>query len=507
MTTSPLTQQQIEDMIATGAARAVAAYAAQQTQATSASTPPADEDKPPGTPPKPIDLAESDEDSDDDSGDSNSKKFKPGRVTFLLNKTNFKEWKKVMISTLMAKSMWKYVRPKDPRKATKQQHLNIILQLQAGLTEDGVTSLGNHNHNGHTAWETLCSSMEKENDNTHFERITELTALRLADDGDLDEHNTKFFALLDHIDSTDGDMNPEEWKRMFRCIMYLASLPPRFETFKRLWMTRIKKPGVTAKTLRSEAFSDTYMQSGSRAPTIQASQTANFAAQNSTQPQYDKKPKNKGYASDGTCLHVGHNKEDCYQLYPSKMPEWKRMQLAERKAKRDKSQVTSSANVAVSATTPMFTPAWIAIIANAAIQMRTPSQWVIDSGASRHITGDKSALTNLHSVPSNAIVSAGGHKIVATQAGDLHVCLSLQGNIVRFTLHEVLYSPDIGQSLISMRLLRDVGIKSLVDDHCELIKDGKSLGYVKHVNNVFPVTLLPNDTAAHSALPSSGQRF
>jgi hypothetical protein len=440
--------------------------------------------------------------SEDESSD-----IKITKVSFPLDEHNFKSWKAVIQLILDGKDLWHFIDPKlkkhEHMEPSRRQNLAIMTQLITCMKPNQIQYLGT-SKDARQSWASLLEAKESESGISQYNRIVEANTMRMGDNGNFEEHNTKFFDLLSDIDQADEGMDAADWKRILRAVMYLSSLPPRFDTFKRTMMQNVDSKKWTAEALRNRARQDNAIQSTHNSMLIEAAQTASFAAHRSNQLRPNKKTRTRFRDEKGNCLHVGHNKDTCYDLHPELRPEWKKHQLEN--AHQGKPSDNVAANTAVSNQPRNYTTAWTAITANVAAQTSAQDQWIIDSGASRHMTGNRGWLTNLHTIPPSTIEGCGGHKVIATEAGDLNVRLSLQGNLVKFTLNNVLFSPDMAQNLISMRLLREVGIKSLVEDHCELIKDGKSLGYIEHVNNVFPVTLIRDDPdVAYSAIPTNKQ--
>jgi len=75
------------------------------------------------------------------------------------------------------------------------------------------------------------------------------------------------------------------------------------------------------------------------------------------------------------------------------------------------------------------------------------NSWIIDSGASHHMTYTKNALTNLRTLPYPSLITLpNGYKVKVTEIGD--VCLSST-----LTLYKVLFIPSFKFNLISVHCL------------------------------------------------------
>ena len=79
--------------------------------------------------------------------------------------------------------------------------------------------------------------------------------------------------------------------------------------------------------------------------------------------------------------------------------------------------------------------------------MLTAGSWIIDLGASHHMTYDKTYLTNIKTLPYSFLISLpNGYKVEVTQVGD--ACLNLV-----LTLSKVLFVPSFKFNLISVHFL------------------------------------------------------
>lgn len=74
--------------------------------------------------------------------------------------------------------------------------------------------------------------------------------------------------------------------------------------------------------------------------------------------------------------------------------------------------------------------------------------WIIDTGASRHVTGELSCLVNIHDVPVVLVGLSDGQIVVANKEGSIHP----SDNIY---LQHVLYVHELNCSLISISQLSD----------------------------------------------------
>nr|GMD52343.1 Retrovirus-related Pol polyprotein from transposon TNT 1-94 [Ipomoea batatas] len=74
--------------------------------------------------------------------------------------------------------------------------------------------------------------------------------------------------------------------------------------------------------------------------------------------------------------------------------------------------------------------------------------WIIDTGASRHVTGDSTWMTNAKDIFHCHVGLPNGKTVVATQEGSVRLT-------DKITLNQVLYVPSLSCNLISVSLLND----------------------------------------------------
>jgi len=90
-----------------------------------------------------------------------------------------------------------------------------------------------------------------------------------------------------------------------------------------------------------------------------------------------------------------------------------------------------------------------------ASQQASITDWIIDSGASRHLTANKVLLEDYTNISATAIMIGNGKEITAVGEGNITIPTA-SGSIF---LAKVLYVPDIGSNLISVASIVDQGFR------------------------------------------------
>jgi hypothetical protein len=120
------------------------------------------------------------------------------------------------------------------------------------------------------------------------------------------------------------------------------------------------------------------------------------------------------------------------------------------------------------------------------------SGWLIDSGATHHITNDKSLLVNYHEIDRQSINGVSQHGTVyAIGEGDVKLSVNMNGKVKRVRITSVWYVPGAQKNLLS--------VSALMDKECELVfKNRKcvvSLNGVEMFTAPLKSKLFPLDTA------------
>jgi hypothetical protein len=84
--------------------------------------------------------------------------------------------------------------------------------------------------------------------------------------------------------------------------------------------------------------------------------------------------------------------------------------------------------------------------------------WIIDSGATNHLTFQKHLLVNFDEKFSDFIEIADGSKVKCSGRGDIEIMLKGNDRDIQWSLRNVLYVPQINANLISVNKLTRGGL-------------------------------------------------
>lgn len=134
------------------------------------------------------------------------------------------------------------------------------------------------------------------------------------------------------------------------------------------------------------------------------------------------------------------------------------------------------------------------------------SSWILDSGATRHITNNKSLAEEVNKAETETVLTiANDDKIKLSETGK--VKLVSGGKKKRVTLNKVLYAPKFASNLLSLVKIVDTKSTILFTQRKAIIRDpnGKKRLIVPRVGNLFVVDQQRNGNALQAAELNSRQ--
>ena len=194
------------------------------------------------------------------------------------------------------------------------------------------------------------------------------------------------------------------------------------------------------------------------------------------------------------CKRMGHTQENCYSLhgFPDKVAQVSRSEKAESKFSDEEYQEylklksERPSNQAQSSSVPCFSTACISQ------SIEGPSPWILDSGASDHISGNKSSFSSfsLPKIP-HLVTVANGSKVASQGSGQVSLSPSLK-------LNSVLFLPQCPYNLISLsQLTRSLNCSVtftansfVIQEHGtgRLIGEGRESRGLYYLESSFPVS-------------------
>lgn len=129
----------------------------------------------------------------------------------------------------------------------------------------------------------------------------------------------------------------------------------------------------------------------------------------------------------------------------------------------------------------------------AARDTRSSESWVIDTGATHHMTGDASGLVAMRKSPIKSIVFGGGQEVAVLGQGDRPVTSVVRGKRHNITLRGVLLLDKMIFNLLSVPTMATKGFRvSVVGDSCVVEDDGEEIVVAPKIDGLYQACL-PSD--------------
>ncbi|GAB4815364.1 hypothetical protein N2152v2_002410 [Parachlorella kessleri] len=360
-----------------------------------------------------------------------------------LDVDNYATWSIRMRALLISKGLWAAVESNTPNGDQDQKALaKIILSVKDHhLATVGTCATAKE------AWETLKATYEAKSNARKLMLRRELTQLKMKPAEPLTVYAARAKDLQAQLGSAGDQVRDQEI-----ALQFLAGLPPAFSMIS------------------------TVLTSGDRELKIEEMLPKLLPVEQLAQPErpeeaalFAKRRNGNGFPGHGrnngspgkqgretrTCFYCGkkgHISRDC------------------RKKKSDEAGSKSSQQ------RPQFSALALAACSSAAGHSTNDSQqvrWVLDTGASRHITGNRSIMSNLRPVEEPVTITFGnGGTGQAAATGE--VLLHTADN--EFLLTDVLYIPEASENLISVRHATRYGLDfKFCHDRCAIGRDGRTV--------------------------------
>ena len=124
-------------------------------------------------------------------------------------------------------------------------------------------------------------------------------------------------------------------------------------------------------------------------------------------------------------------------------------------------------------------------LTSASSQDKGHQLWYIDSGATKHMTSNKSLFVNYVQYPQPTEIFLGDDRAIkALGEGKVRLEFHDGSNVRAMGLYNVLYVPDIAKNLVSVSTMTQKGAEVLFEnDKCYVTKDGKTINIGRLLNN------------------------
>lgn len=359
----------------------------------------------------------------------------------LLSKDNYDTWCMQVEALLTKNDLWDYVdgTNKMPTtgadvktewlKADKKAKSELIMAIQPSELKQvrGCET-------SRAVWLKLESIYASKGPARKATLLKQLILQRLEDGGDVKEHMATFFDAVDKLENMNVQIHGD-----LMSIMLLYSLPSSFENFRCAIESRDELP--TAEVLKVKIVEENEARKHASGSVVTAMAAGN---RGNVHQHFYKRGKGKDLKNNIKCFKcgtVGHKANVC-PMKKTDDGQWKSKQS---KNGFDKSyvathMVTANVNSVYCAKTETASRAWI-----------------LDSGCTRHLCGDKNLFKTFIATSKTKLNLASQASAEVKGKGVVHVSVANDSGDELVEFKETLYVPDLRTNLISVAKITDKG--------------------------------------------------
>lgn len=137
------------------------------------------------------------------------------------------------------------------------------------------------------------------------------------------------------------------------------------------------------------------------------------------------------------------------------------------------------------------------------------SDWIVDSGATAHMTNDNELLFNKHKITNKEVIVANKTKIPVKCAGDVKLSCNAGNRQINAVVKNVEHVPDLCANLLSVRQMTKIGNKVVFEnDDCKIFDNERQLiATATAINDLYRLNFdsinIPNESDSAMAVVSN----
>lgn len=434
-------------------------------------------------------------------GQDGPNSFRPEIRAAVLTDSNYTSWKIVMQTILEARGLWKYCVEKlssDTKNAEAKALMFTAMNAQQIMATGSCET-------AHDLWMKIQENNQGAEQLLRNNALAEFLGIKYRPGESIIQYCGRFEVALGRVLATGKQVDDETRFWAFR-----KTLPKDIRVSINTWSTANPRGEINEliSHLKMEFHEDQdlkdqpnavalYSNYGKQNPKYKPNPGArppqgNRQNQNNSSKTDESKPSRGKVITCTYCKHPGHVFKECRKL---KADNDRKKKLAN-KGKNDRTKEN---------------PQFMLMAEESGNELSNPHSWVIDSGASRYMTGQEDILQNFKFFehPVNILLGDGG-AIEAIGRGDYY--FQSEGGVG--ILGDILWVPDMKQNLISVKQSMERGHRVIFNDNqASIMKDDQLVILAPLVGKLYRVELEPlqaiqHDTALISAtIEEWHQRF
>ena len=350
-----------------------------------------------------------------------------------LSEENYHPWSKNMQAKLITKGLWEAItNPSAEGNDSKSLKATAEIMLHV---EDSQQHYIDFDRTAAKNWSALKDAFAKVTEARTYQLKQQLAAFKLGRQETLQQYYGRFANLQQQLKDAGKELDDEDER-----LALLSGLPADYNTVVEILHGTSNTATVKARLLVTEAKLGKGGSSGQPGGGSSSKESGAYSARGNA--KYCKICKRPGHTTQecrrGKCNHCnkpGHKEEDCYTKYPDKRP----------------SKASGLPAVAFQAIAREPT----ATCAAAGAARASGAAMAIDSGATHHMTPDKTLLESYGTskdLPQSITVS-NGSSIGVDGSGSVELLSTAGGAARRVTLKDTLHAPGLDRTLISVQAI------------------------------------------------------
>lgn len=393
-----------------------------------------------------------------------------GKLSFVkLNNKNYFNWKYRMEAFLIKEKVWnvlsenQVVLAENPTAAQQTAYdqwierdstarANIVLSIEDDQLVHirGLTT-------SKAVWNALKTYHEKNTLVNKVSTLRRLCSMRLGESDDMAQHINSMSSLF-HRCMDLGDNLPEP----YQVAILLSSLPPSYDSL--VTALEVRPEGeLTLGTVKSKLLDESTRRKELNNSNESSNDTTVLKTMNKEIVCY-------------FCKKRGHLKRDCVQY-----KEWKERKYGKNKNnnKNGKSNKGDKLNTVNKTESSDFL---------FSLCSQNSDDWIIDSGATSHVTNNKQLFDEFNATQSNVSVANGDKECVDGKGTCKIEMLNQSGIASTAVLTDVLYAPQINGNMISViKLMKNGYSVHFKENICEIKQNDKQIAVADIVDDLFKI--------------------
>lgn len=353
-----------------------------------------------------------------------------------LNSDNYFNWRFRVEMILKEKDLWHVISENRPSPITdiwKKQDEKAFATI-VNTVEDSQLQHVRSCKTTKEAWGSLKEFHEKDSPGSRVRILRTIMNQRIDENGDIEQHVNKLNELFQKLLAHGDEIRPE----FLMSATLLGSLPSSYDSLITALEAR-REDELTSSFVRSKIV-DEYRRRKERNDSGGDSTALKVSTNKNGQNNNNNRLKTCVF-----CKKKGHIRSEC-----RKFTKW----LEEKRGKSEANMVDheSKSNGEI-----LF-------------MVGKVDGWILDSGATCHISCRKDNFVSLNDNHREKVSVANGNEVMSSGRGNVKIdFVNDDGTSTKVTMCDVLFVPDIGGNLISVKRLTEKGFKiNFMNNKCEI---------------------------------------